>query len=181
MSHSDSLYAWCRTSLFCEFFCDGATFYISKNLRVHLLAHLHICGRTLGSSIWIATFQRHKLLFTKFKQKGVWIEHKLLKKFTGSYDALWRSWMANVSKHCPDYARLPNQGIVDIDQERKLRAVHWDLSEFKNLVDLFVLQGMQIFILNASKEVIVPLLILILCVAVIVQLIVDLFFAFFLF
>ena len=98
----------------------------------------------------------HKLLFAEFKRKGVWIEQKLLKKHPGSYDALWRARMANASKHCPDYARLPNQAIVDINEERKLRAVHWDLFEFNNLMDLFVFRGMKIFILRASKEVRIP-------------------------
>jgi hypothetical protein len=100
----------------------------------------------------------HKVLFAKFKRKGVWIEQRLLKKYPGSYDALWRARMANASKHRPDYARLPNQAIVDIDEERKLWAVHWDLLEFKNLINLFVFRGMKIFILRASKEVSVPLL-----------------------
>jgi hypothetical protein len=100
----------------------------------------------------------HKVLFAEFKRKGVWIEQRLLKKYPGSYDALWRARMANASKHRPDYARLPNQAIVDIDEERKLRAVHWDLSEFNNLINLFVFRGMKIFILRASKEVSVPLL-----------------------
>jgi hypothetical protein len=66
--------------------------------------------------------------------------------------------MAHALKHRPNYARLPNQAIVDIGEERKLRAVHWDLSEFKKLIDLFVFRGMKIFILRASKEVSDPLL-----------------------
>lgn len=98
----------------------------------------------------------HKLLLAEFKRKGVWIKQKLLKKHPGLYDALWRARMAKASKHCLDCARLPNQAIIDIDKERKLRAVHWDILEFNNLMDLFVFRAMKIFILHASQEVSIP-------------------------
>jgi hypothetical protein len=51
----------------------------------------------------------------------VWIEQKLLNKQPGSYDALWRARISNASTHRPGYDQLPNQAIVNIDKERKLR------------------------------------------------------------
>jgi hypothetical protein len=114
------------------------------------------------------------VIFAEFKRKGVWIEQRLLKKHPGSYGALWHARMANASKHRPDYARLPDQAIVDINEERKLRAVHWDVSEFKNLIDLFCLPRHEDFHPPSLERGKCPF-----AVAVIVRLIVDFFSAFF--
>jgi hypothetical protein len=57
----------------------------------------------------------------------MWIEYRVQKKPLGSYDALWCARMSSATNHCPDYALLPNQAIIDINEERKLPVVQWDL------------------------------------------------------
>ena len=80
----------------------------------------------------------------------------MLKQRPGSYCQPWDERMSKAVKHRTDYATLPNQAIVQQNENTFLRTnanPAWDLSSFDDLLHLFVFLGMKIFILRASKEV----------------------------
>ena len=58
--------------------------------------------------------------------------------------------------HRSDYAALPKQAIVQLNENVLLRTKAnppWNLEVYDDLLHLFVFIGMKIFILRASKEV----------------------------
>jgi hypothetical protein len=95
----------------------------------------------------------HKTLFAEFKRKGIALEQRVLKKYPGSYDTMWRDRFAETSKHRDDFGTLPNQAAVDLNEEEKLRKFPWNLENFKHLMMLMVFRGMKLYFLRASKEV----------------------------
>jgi hypothetical protein len=98
----------------------------------------------------------HKQIFAEFKRNGILIEQKLLTKRPGNYDQLWRERMEEAVKHRSDYATLPKQAIVEVNENVLLRTKAnppWNFDLFEDVMDLFVFVGMKIFILRASKEV----------------------------
>jgi hypothetical protein len=90
------------------------------------------------------------------KRNGILIEQKLLKNLRGNYKELWDERMNEAVKHRSDYATLPNQAIVQHNENDLLRTnadPPWDFNSFDDLLYLFMFLGMKIFILRASKEV----------------------------
>ena len=84
------------------------------------------------------------------------IEQKLLKQRRGNYNQLWFERMNEAVKHRTDYATLPKQVIVQVNENVLLRtnvSSPWDFESFDNILYLFVFIGMKTFILRASKEV----------------------------
>ena len=80
----------------------------------------------------------------------------MLKKLPGNYDELWNERMNSAVMYRADYATLPNQAIVQENENQYLREnakPAWDFDSFDDLIYLFVFIGMKIFILRASKEV----------------------------
>jgi hypothetical protein len=64
--------------------------------------------------------------------------------------------MNEAVKHRDDYATLPKQAIVEVNEPELLRTKAnppWNFEKFYDVMDLFVFVGMKIFILRASKEV----------------------------
>ncbi len=98
----------------------------------------------------------HKQIFAEFKRNGILIEQKLLKQRPGNYHQLWEERMNSAVLLRVDYATLPKQAIVQLDENILLRTKAnppWDLESFDDILYLFVFLGMKIFILRASKEV----------------------------
>ena len=98
----------------------------------------------------------HKQIFAEFKRNGILIEQKLLKQRRGNYNQLWLERMNEAVKHRTDYATLPKQAIVQVNENILLRmsaTPPWDFESFDDILYLFVFIGMKIVILRASKEV----------------------------
>ena len=79
-----------------------------------------------------------------------------MKSRPGNYHELWSERMNIAVIHRADYATLPKQAIVQLNENCLLRSKaspEWNFESFDDLMHLFVFVGMKIFILRASKEV----------------------------
>lgn len=98
-----------------------------------------------------------KQLFSRFAQNGILFTKSDYKNAgAGSFNAVMKDIMGNACDYIDDYGRAPNRSNYDPEEDRKLRSCAnppWDLSNFDDLLDVFVWQVLTYYMLRGSREV----------------------------
>jgi hypothetical protein len=95
-----------------------------------------------------------KMLFAHFQRNGCTLNLLEFQSLGGSFYAYWKDLWAAEALIDPTFGRLPNQAVVDLNDEEKIRnAGYTPYKSYQHLLEILVHSVLKCFALRSSLEV----------------------------